>query len=49
VRAGLNIDADLTFVARAPDGTTATFTAHESNMVVPPLKTIVFNPLHRSE
>jgi hypothetical protein len=38
VQAGVSIDADMTFVARAPDGTTATFTVQGRNMVVPPLK-----------
>jgi hypothetical protein len=38
VHQGSSLDCDLTFVARAPDGTTATFTAHGANMIVPTLR-----------
>ena len=38
VQAGVRVDADMTFVARAPDGTTPTFTVHASNLLVPPLR-----------
>src|SRR5262249_34379954 len=47
VGAGARIDADVPLGARAPDGTTATFTAHGADMVVPPLKTIVVPPLRQ--
>jgi hypothetical protein len=36
--AGSTISVSMTFVARAADGTTATFTASASNLVVPALK-----------
>src|SRR5262249_21907054 len=35
VAAGIQLDATMSFVARGPDGSTATFTAHGTNMVVP--------------
>jgi len=35
VTAGIQLDATMSFVARGPDGSTATFTAHGTNMVVP--------------
>jgi hypothetical protein len=38
VQQGTQLDATMTFTARAPDGTTATFTATGTNMVVPALK-----------
>jgi hypothetical protein len=38
VHQGVSLDGDLTFVAHAPDGTTATFTAHGANMIVPALR-----------
>jgi hypothetical protein len=38
VQAGVTLNATMTFTARAPDGTTATFTASGTGMVVPPLK-----------
>lgn len=37
-QAGALVDATLTYTVRAPDGTTATFTATGRNMVIPPLK-----------
>jgi len=36
VQTGVSLDVDLMIVARAPDGTTATFTAHGSRIAVPP-------------
>jgi len=38
VHQGSSLDCDLTFVAHAPDGTTATFTAHGANIIVPALQ-----------
>ncbi|HEY6193966.1 MAG TPA: fibronectin type III domain-containing protein [Candidatus Eisenbacteria bacterium] len=35
VQSGVSVDATMTFTAQAPDGTTATFTASGSNMIVP--------------
>jgi len=35
VQTGLALDADFSFVANGADGSTATFTAHGANMVVP--------------
>ena len=38
VQTGVSLDANMTFVARAPDGTIATFTVSGRNMVVPALR-----------
>lgn len=35
VQTGVALDANFTYVARAADGSTATFTAHGTNMIVP--------------